>query len=195
MRGAWPACILNQAYEDMQHAAPHLSHGDAATVIRTTGTVIALRRVLFIWMKGGFWSAPPAALFAVVGLHKEAYSAEDGGAYDALLSLDPILNAWAPHEIAQEAGYLSFFFPAIREYLNSGPREEQERRKRPLIANNRKLFPLMREADSAALENLALNEPGLKRDDHSVSRNTFTKSSFSWTIPASSWLSIVLTKW
>jgi hypothetical protein len=162
MPGAWRACILKQAYEDMQHAASFITRGyrysdenywngidSKATLVHPDEKRILERDL------GGF--------FAVVGLHTEAYSAEDGGAYSALLSLDPVLSAWSPHEIEQEAGHLSFLFPAMREYLNSGPRDEQERRKRQLIADNEQLFPLMREADLAALENFALNKLGLNR--------------------------------
>jgi len=162
MPGAWRACILKQAYEDMQHAASFITRGcrysdenywngidSSATLVHPDERRILERDL------GGF--------FAVVGLHTEAYSAEDGGAYSALLSLDPVLSAWSPHEIEQEAGHLSFLFPTMREYLNSGPRNEQERRKRQLIADNEQLFPLMREADLAALENFALNKLGLSR--------------------------------
>lgn len=161
--GAWRACILKQAYEDMQHAASFITRGyrygdtNCWNGINSKASLVhpdekrLLERDL-----GGF--------FAVVGLHTEAYSAEDGGAYNALLSLDPVLKAWAPHEIEQEAGHLSFLFPAIREYLNSGPREERQRRKRQLIADNEQLFPLMREADLAALENFALSKLGLRRE-------------------------------
>jgi hypothetical protein len=62
-----------------------------------------------------------------------------------LLGLDPVLSAWSPHEIEQEAGHLSFLFPAMRDYLNLCPSSEQERRKRKLIQDNPQLFPLMRE--------------------------------------------------
>jgi hypothetical protein len=162
MPGAWRACILKQAYEDMQHAASFITRGcrysDAnywnGVNSRASQVHPEEKRILERDL-GGF--------FAVVGLHTEAYSAEDGGAYNALLSLDPVLNAWSPHEIEQEAGHLSFLFPAMREYLNRGPVEEQERKKRQLIADNEQLFPLMREADLAALENFALNQLGLER--------------------------------
>lgn len=162
MPGAWRACILKQAYEDMQHAASFITRGcrygdenywnginSKATLVHADEKRILERDL------GGF--------FAVVGLHMEAYSAEDGGTYNALLSLDPVLNAWAPHEIEQEAGHLSFLFPAMREYLNNGSREEQARKKRQLIADNAQLFPLMREADRVALENFAINKLGLDR--------------------------------
>lgn len=162
MPGAWRACILKQAYEDMQHAASFITRGcrysdeNYWNGIDTRASLVHPdeKRILERDL-GGF--------FAVVGLHTEAYSAEDGGAYNALLSLDPVLNAWAPHEIEQEAGHLSFLFPAMREYLNSGAREEQDRKKRNLIADNDQLFPLMREADLATLENFALNKLGLTR--------------------------------
>ncbi len=159
---AWRACILKQAYEDMQHAASFITRGcrysnvnywngvnGSATLVPPDEKRILERDL------GGF--------FAVVGLHTEAYSAEDGGIYNVLLGLDPVLSAWGPHEIEQEAGHLSFLFPAMREYLNSGPRAEQERKKRQLIADNEQLFPLMRAADLASLENFAINKLGLSR--------------------------------
>src|ERR1022692_3699014 len=162
MPGAWRACILKQAYEDMQHAASFITRGcrygdenywnginSKATFVHPDEKRILERDL------GGF--------FAVVGLHTEAYSAEDGGAYSALLSLDPVLRAWSPHEIEQEAGHLSFLFPAMHDYLNLCPHEEQERRKRQLIEDNEQLFPLMREADLAALERFAINKLGLDR--------------------------------
>ena len=162
MPGAWRACLVKQAYEDMQHAASFISracrYGDVnywegvdskATFIHPEEKRILERDL------GGF--------FAVVGLHTEAYSAEDGGAYSALLALDPVLSAWSPHEIEQEAGHLSFLFPAMRDYLNLCPPAEQERRKRQMIEDNGQLFPLMREADVSALKNFAVNKLGLER--------------------------------
>jgi hypothetical protein len=162
MPGAWSACLVKQAYEDMQHAASFISRAcrysdenywngvdSKATFVHPDEKRILERDL------GGF--------FAVVGLHTEAYSAEDGGAYSALLGLDPVLSAWSPHEIEQEAGHLSFLFPAMRDYLNLCPRPEQERRKRQLIEDNQQLFPLMREADVAALERFAINKLGLDR--------------------------------
>ena len=162
MPGAWRACILKQAYEDMQHAASFITRGcrygdenywngvnSKASSVHPDEKRILERDL------GGF--------FAVVGLHTEAYSAEDGGAYSALLGLDPVLSAWSPHEIEQEAGHLSFLFPAMHDYLNLCPREERERRKRQLIEDNEQLFPLMREADLAALEGFAINKLGLDR--------------------------------
>ena len=162
MPGAWRACILKQAYEDMQHAASFITRGSRYSAenywdgIDSKATLVHPdeKRILERDL-GGF--------FAVVGLHTEAYAAEDGGAYSALLSIDPVLSAWSPHEIEQEAGHLSFLFPAMREYLNSGSHDEQDRRKRKLIADNEQLFPLMREADLAALENFAINKLGLDR--------------------------------
>jgi hypothetical protein len=162
MPGAWRACILKQAYEDMQHAASFITRGcrysnvNYWTGVDSKGSLVHPdeKRILERDL-GGF--------FAVVGLHTEAYSAEDGGAYSALLGLDPVLSAWSPHEIEQEAGHLSFLFPAMHDYLNLCPSEEQERRKRQLIDDNEQLFPLMREADLAALEGFAINKLGLDR--------------------------------
>jgi len=127
MPGAWRACLVKQAYEDMQHAASFISRAcrysdenywngvdSEATFVHPDE-----KRILDCDL-GGF--------FAVVGLDTEAYSAEDGGAYSVLLGLDPVLNAWSPPEIEQEAGHLSFLFPAMHEYLNLCPRAEQERR-------------------------------------------------------------------
>ena len=162
MPGAWRACLIKQAYEDMQHAASFISRAcrysdenywdgvDSKATFVHPDEKRMLERDL-----GGF--------FAVVGLHTEAYSAEDGGAYSVLLGLDPVLSAWSPHEIEQEAGHLSFLFPAMRDYLNLCPRAEQERRKRQMIADNEQLFPLMREADVTALQNFAINKLGLDR--------------------------------
>jgi hypothetical protein len=162
MPGAWRACLVKQAYEDMQHAASFISRAcrysdqnywngvDSKATFAHPEEKRILERDL-----GGF--------FAVVGLHTEAYSAEDGGAYSVLLALDPVLSAWSPHEIEQEAGHLSFLFPAMRDYLNLCAPAEQERRKRRLIEDNEQLFPLMREADLAALESFAVNKLGLNR--------------------------------
>lgn len=162
MPAAWRACIVKQAYEDMQHAASFITRGcrwsardwwegfeGKATFLDATGEAI-LKRDL-----GGF--------FAVVGLHTEAYAAEDGGGYSAMLTLDPVLERWSPHEIEQEAGHLSFLLPAMREYLNSGGGVERERKKRAMVADNQALFASMRTADTAALESFAVNRLGLDR--------------------------------
>lgn len=162
MPAAWRACLLKQAYEDMQHAASFITRGcrygdeNYWNGIRSNATSpnSDAKRILERDL-GGF--------FAVVGLHTEAYAAEDGGPYSALLSLDPVLSRWSPHEIEQEAGHLSFLFPAMREYFNSGGAEEQDRKKRQLIIDNEQLFPLMREADLGALTNFAVNKLGLDR--------------------------------
>ncbi len=162
MPGAWRACILKQAYEDMQHAASFITRGCRYSdqnywngVNSKASSVHPDEKRILERDLGGF--------FAVVGLHTEAYSAEDGGAYSALLSLDPVLSAWSPHEIEQEAGHLSFLFPAMHDYLNLCAHQEQVRRKRQLIEDNEQLFPLMREADLAALEGFAINTLGLDR--------------------------------
>lgn len=160
MPGAWRACLIKQAYEDMQHAASFITrgcrYGDENYWNGITGAATfphpEEKRILERDL-GGF--------FAVVGLHTEAYSAEDGGTYSALLSLDPVLSGWAPHEIEQEAGHLSFLFPAMREYFNSGTAEEQDRKQRQLVADDQQLFPLMREADLAKLTNFAVDKLGL----------------------------------
>jgi hypothetical protein len=162
MPAAWRACIVKQAYEDMQHSASFITRGcrwsgrnwwngieGTATFLDTTAEAI-LKRDL-----GGF--------FAVVGLHTEAYAAEDGGAYTALLSLDPVLARWSPHEIEQEAAHLSFLLPAMREYLNSGAAAERERKKRVLVSDNEALFASMRTADTEALARFAVERLGLDR--------------------------------
>ena len=162
MPGSWRACLVKQAYEDMQHAASFISRACRYSDVNywegvdSNATFVHpdVKRILERDL-GGF--------FAVVGLHTEAYSAEDGGAYSVLLGLDPVLSAWSPHEIEQEAGHLSFLFPAMRDYLNLCPPAEQERRKHRMIEDNAQLFPLMREADVAALENFAVNKLGLDR--------------------------------
>ena len=84
MPGAWRACLVKQAYEDMQHAASFISRAcrysdenywdgvdSKATFVHPDEKRILERDL------GGF--------FAVVGLHTEAYSAEDGGAYSLSL--------------------------------------------------------------------------------------------------------------
>ena len=162
MPGVWRACLIKQGYEDMQHAASFISRACRYSDenywdgVDSKATFVHLdeKRILERDL-GGF--------FAVVGLHTEAYSAEDGGAYSALVCLDPVLNAWSPHEIEQEAGHLSFLFPAMHDYLNLCLPAEQERRKHQLIEDNAKLFPLMRDADVAALERFAVNKLGLDR--------------------------------
>jgi hypothetical protein len=161
MPGAWRACLIKQAYEDMQHAASFITRGcrhggeDYWNGVAGKATFPSAdeKRILERDL-GGF--------FAVVGLHTEAYSAEDGGAYSALLSLDPVLSAWSPHEIEQEAGHLSFLFPAMQEYFNSGSSAEQDRKKRQLIDDDDRLFALMREADVARLTNFAVAKLGLE---------------------------------
>lgn len=162
MPASWRGCIIKQAYEDMQHSASYITRGcrwserdwwsgidSKATFLDPTAQTI-LKRDL-----GGF--------FAVVGLHTEAYSAEDGGGYTALLCLDPVLARWTPNEIAQEAAHLSFLLPAMREYLDAGTAAESERKKRTLIADNEALFASMRAADTGALERFAVARLGLDR--------------------------------
>ena len=74
----------------------------------------------------------------MVGLHTEAYPAETN-ILDPF-AFDPVLVHWMPNEIAEEAGHLTFLYPAMRDYLHSGPFEEQDRRKRQMIDDNETLL-------------------------------------------------------
>lgn len=134
MPAAWRTCLLKQAYDDMQHAAGFITRGsrmanedywqgtDAPYLWPVNAYQPILRRDL-----GGFFSA--------IGLHTEAYPAWtnlSGGGPIADLSV----GAWSLQEIEDEAWHLTFLFPAIKEYLHTGTPEEQDRRKRQMVADN-----------------------------------------------------------
>jgi ABC-type transport system substrate-binding protein len=117
MPAAWRACLVKQAYQDMEHAASYITRG-----CRWSGEDywrgidlpyrrhVAARAPILHRDLGGF--------FAVIGLHTEAYPAQTN-ILDALM-LDPVLARWTPHEIEEEAGHLGFLYPAMREYLSTG---------------------------------------------------------------------------
>ena len=52
------------------------------------------------------------------------------------LFLPTLKGAWSLQEIEDEAWHLTFLFPAIKEYLHTGTPEEQDRRKRQMVADN-----------------------------------------------------------
>ena len=163
MPASWRACLIKQAYEDMQHAASFITRGcryaeadywsgfDARATHLSPAAARMLERDL-----GGF--------FAVVGLHTEAYPAEDGGYFNFILAIDPVLARWSTHEIEQEAGHLSFLFPAMREYFNSGTPAECDAKKRQLVADNEELIGTMLRDDHAAMERFLIERLGLERD-------------------------------
>lgn len=55
---------------------------------------------------------------------------------------DPVIAHWLPHEIEEEAGHLSFLYPAMRTYLHTGTPEEQARKKQQMVADDEMLQEL-----------------------------------------------------
>ena len=105
-----------------------------------------------------------AGFFAVVGLHTEAYPAEDGGYFNLILAIDPVLARWSTHEIEQEAGHLSFPLPAMREYFNSGSPPECAGKQRQLIADNEESIATMLTNDHAAMKRFPVERLGIERE-------------------------------
>ena len=159
MPAAWRTCLIKQAYEDMQHAASYITRGcrlsgedywqgiDGVPYQKNIESYYPiLRRDL-----GGF--------FAVVGLHTEAYPAETN-ILDPF-ALDPVLVRWMPNEIQEEAGHLTFLFPAMREYLHSGTPEQQDRRKRQLVEDNETLLETMLDSNRKNAESFVVGKLGI----------------------------------
>ncbi|MGE0825300.1 MAG: hypothetical protein AB7G75_13310 [Candidatus Binatia bacterium] len=156
---AWRMCLLKQAYEDMQHAATYITRGcrlsgenywNGIENLTYRKNIEALYPILHRDL-GGF--------FAVIGLHTEAYPAETN-ILDALM-IDPVLARWAPNEIAEEAGHLTFLYPAMREYLHSGTPEEQDQRKRQLVADNEMLLETQLKLSQQNAERFLVGKLGL----------------------------------
>ncbi len=173
---AWRMCLLKQAYEDMQHAASYITRGcriagenywngvENRTYRKNVeATYPILRRDL-----GGF--------FAVVGLHTEAYPAETN--ILEVLMMDPVLARWIPNEVAEEAGHLTFLYPAMREYFHGGSPEEQERRQCQLVADNEILLETMlagmrRNAERFLIDKLGLAPSIMEAFAHIPERTRF----------------------
>lgn len=98
----------------------------------------------------------PGGFFAVIGLHTEAYPPETN-IPDALM-LDPVLAHWIPNEVAEEAGHLSFLFPSMKEYLQTGTLDEQDCRKRLLVHDNEDLLIVMLESNRKNAEGLSVGK-------------------------------------
>ncbi len=160
MPAAWRTCLLKQGYEDMQHAASYITRGCKLSgenywngiddvpyrenIAKTYHPI--LRRDL-----GGF--------FAAIGLHTEAYPAETNILEP--FALDPVLVRWMPNEIQAEAGHLTFLYPAMREYVHSGTSEEQDRRKRQMVADNETLLETAMEANRRNAETFVVGKLGM----------------------------------
>lgn len=136
----WRTCLIKQAYQDMEHAASYMTRGcrmsnadywhnmeDQSYRKGIESLYPVLERDL-----GGF--------FALVGLHTEAYPAETN-ILNAFMH-DPVIAHWIPHEIEEEAGHLSFLYPAMHTYLNTGTPEEQARKKQQMVADDEMLQEL-----------------------------------------------------
>ena len=159
MPPAWRTCLIKQAHEDMQHAASYITRG-----CRISGEnywdgmdeipyrqVIASRDPILQRDLGGF--------FAVIGLHTEAYPAETN-ILDVLM-LDSVLARWVPNEVAEEAGHITFLYPAMREYLHTGTPEEQDRRKRQMVKDNEELLEDMLALNRKSAEDYLIARIGL----------------------------------
>ena len=156
----WRTCLIKQAHEDMQHAASYITRGcklsgedywrgiDDVPYRQNIQTVYhpILRRDL-----GGF--------FAAIGLHTEAYPAKTNILEP--FALDPVLVRWMPNEIQEEAGHLTFLYPAMREYLHSGVPEEQDRRKRQMVADNETLLETALAANRKNAETFVVGKLGM----------------------------------
>lgn len=134
MPTAWKMCLLKQGFDDMQHAAGFITqacriadHDYWQGVDTPYMWPIDAYRPILERDLGGF--------FAAIGLHTEAYPA-----WTNLSGGGPItstsVGAWSLQEIEDEAWHLTFLLPAMKEYLHTGTPEEQDRRKRQLVADN-----------------------------------------------------------
>lgn len=140
MPAAWRTCLIKQGYQDMEHAASYITRGCQTNQqdywqghgVPSYRTALQPLYTLVQRNLGGF--------FAVIGLHTEAYLAETN-ILDVFMR-DPVLARWLPHEIEEEAGHLSFLYPAMRTYLHSGTPEEQRQKKQQLVADDQQLQEL-----------------------------------------------------
>jgi hypothetical protein len=156
---AWRACLLKQGYEDMQHAASYITRACRISGADYWQGVenqayrknIQARHAILRRDLGGF--------FVMIGLHTEAYNAETNIMEPFIF--DPVLARWVPNEIAEEAGHLTFLYPAMREYLHSGSLEEQERRKRQFVADNDELMETHLALNRNNAESFLLGKLGL----------------------------------
>jgi hypothetical protein len=137
MPAAWRTCLIKQGYQDMEHAASYLTRGcrtndrDYWQELQGSAYRQAIESLAPLLERdlGGF--------FALIGLHTEAYPAHTN-ILDAFM-FDPVIARWLPHEIEEEAGHLSFLYPAMQTYLHSGTPEGQARKKRQLVADDQML--------------------------------------------------------
>ena len=72
----------------------------------------------------------------------------------------PLLRG-LPNEIQEEAGHLTFLYPAMREYLHSGTPEEQDRRKRQMVADNETLLETALAANRRNAETFVVGKLGM----------------------------------
>jgi hypothetical protein len=156
---AWRTCLIKQAYEDMQHAASYITRACRMSGENYWNGVenqnyrknIEARRAVLRRDLGGF--------FVMIGLHTEAYNAETNIMEPFMF--DSVLARWVPNEIAEEAGHLTFLYPAMREYLHSGTPEEQHRRKRQFVKDNDELMETHLEINRRNAESFLLGRLGL----------------------------------
>jgi hypothetical protein len=160
MPAAWRTCLIKQAYQDMEHATGYLTRGcrmNDQNYWQGLGDLSYRRGIESFYPisrrdLGGF--------FAVIGLHTEAYPAETN-ILDVFM-FDPVIAHWLPHEIEEEAGHLSFLYPAMRTYLHTGTPEEQAGKKRQLVADDQVLQEAFVEKMFKKMaENLLVGEIGL----------------------------------
>ena len=158
MPAAWRACLVKQAYQDMEHAASYITRGCRwSGEDYWRGIDLPYRR--HVEARSPILHRDLGGFFAVIGLHTEAYPAQTN-ILDALM-LDPVLARWTPHEIEEEAGHLGFLYPAMREYLTTGPPEQQDRRKRQLVADNEELLATWLEFNRKNNEEFLVGRLGL----------------------------------
>jgi hypothetical protein len=159
MPAAWRACLIKQAYEDMQHAASYITRACRMSgenywngvENQTYRKNIEARHAVLRRDLGGF--------FVMIGLHTEAYNAETNIMEPFMF--DPVLARWVPNEIAEEAGHLTFLYPAMHKYLHGGAPEEQDRRKRQFVKDNDELMETHLELNRRNAESFLLGRLGL----------------------------------
>lgn len=160
--------ILQQAYDDMNHAESFIFRGSAIagesywdgvprpTSQRLTELVVGMaRRDL-----GGF--------FAAIALHTEAYPAHYTPV-EAFMA-DPVSGSWLNNEIAEEASHLDFLLPMVRRYLNDCDAETAEARQRQLVRDDETLMDgmVLAKRDGAArvlVDELGMPERVMERYD------------------------------
>lgn len=173
---AWRMCILQQAHDDMTHAAGFITSASRMVEedlwkgvhVPYYKTIKSYRPILERDL-GGF--------FAAVGLHTEAYLAwtnlSGGGAIT-----DPVVGAWSLSEIEDEAWHLTFLFPAMKTYLHTGTPEEQDRRKKQLIEDNEIMLesvvqPAYKNAKDFAVGRLGMDPKVLYGYEHLDTRTRY----------------------